>query len=84
MDKSKNSTSTNDDLAGDLLQIIVDSKVQAKKNVPAGLHTIRGKAEFMKQYDDVLMMKLVSYITRRDHRVFDHAFKLGKERGTKS
>lgn len=30
---------------------------------------------------DQLMIKLVSYITRRDHRVFNHAYQLGLKRG---
>lgn len=29
----------------------------------------------------LLMEKLVSYIVRRDHRVFDHAYKVGHKAG---
>ena len=79
MDKSKNSTSIEDNLAGDLLTIIEDCRLLGSeiKVVDEGVlvsSLIDEKA---------LMMKLTSYVVRRDHKVFDHAFKLGKN-GTKS
>jgi hypothetical protein len=80
MAKSKNITKT-DDVAGDLLQILKDSYVV--KNTPAHMlqPAMPGKRELDK---DLLMQKLCSFVVRRDAKVFDHAFKLGKESNAKT
>lgn len=55
---------TTDDLSKDLLEIIKDS--HDRPDGPIN--------------ESELMMKLVSYITRRDHKVYNHAFQQGEKK----
>lgn len=54
-----------DTLSKDLLKLIVDATKQSIRTD--------------KDYNEILMMKLVSYIVRRDHKVYNHAYKIGKD-----
>lgn len=54
-----------DDLPKDLMAIIAKARNNSGR---VGVHS-----------EPALMEELVIYITARDHKVFDHAFKLGKE-----
>lgn len=59
-----------DNLDKDLLQIIRDSQVDET-------------TEGIVINQDLLMQKLVSFCVRRDHKVFDHAYRLGADNGKK-
>jgi hypothetical protein len=57
-----------DNLVGDLRQLMVEACI------------IDSHANIQKiPKIDLLTQKLVVYITRRDHKVFNHAYKLAKE-----
>lgn len=58
-------TTTRDDLAADLLNLIKDCEQQKVVN-----GVVINK--------DLLMQKLCSYIVRRDHTIHNHAYHLGK------
>lgn len=57
-----------DELAKDLLALIDDSVSAADIKVPV----------IVPINTDLLMQKLCAYIVRRDHKIHDHAYKLGK------
>lgn len=57
--------SEHDDVVGSLRTIITDSRTD-----PQYIGSIK---------EGLLMTKLVSFVTRRDHDVWNHAYKLGKK-----
>lgn len=67
MTKKPTSIVPEDDLAKDLLEIVNDSK----EGVAIMANNIINQ--------EMLMMKLVSYVTRRDYKVYNHAYQLGKK-----
>lgn len=66
-------SNTQDDVAGDLLTMLVDSGVIKKDERPSAKPEI-----------DLLMQKLCSYIVRHDHKVWNHAYQLGKSKAKSS
>lgn len=58
-----------DDVAGDLLEIINDSKKGVAVMANNDIH------------HNLLMQKLTSYIVRRDHKVWNHAYQIGFNKG---
>lgn len=65
MSNTKSAHVDSDNLAADLFSIIQTSYPETSSHEPIDEH--------------LLMEKLVSYIVERDHKVFDHAYKLGQK-----
>ncbi|TXH08760.1 MAG: hypothetical protein E6R04_10070 [Spirochaetes bacterium] len=64
-----------DNVAGDLLQILDDVEI---KGYAVTALTKNLNARILDK--DLLMQKLCSYVARRDSKVFNHAYQLGKEK----
>lgn len=62
-----------DALADDLKEILDDAKIAELEDDESITHL----AYIVDK--DLLMQKLVSYIVRRDHKVFNHAYTVGKK-----
>lgn len=64
-----------DNPAADLLKII--DEAEHETDIDPKMNGI----PYRQLYKDKLMMKLCAYVVRRDHKVWNHAFNLGKQKG---
>jgi len=76
MAKLKNGT-PDDNLVLDLSILIDASKVESRQGLDT--RTIQNKQLARKKEKSILIDKLVRYITKRDHKVFDHAYNLNRK-----
>lgn len=70
MDASQNTTQTKDDLSKDILKMMDDA-----------LNEADGIVTGENGFEDSFMQKLCIYIVRRDHKIHNHAYKLGYQSG---
>lgn len=65
-----------DDIVADLNEIVVDSRAKKTPHKGGGETVVLDK--------DLLMQKLASYVSRRDAKLWNHAFKLGEAKHDKN
>jgi len=70
-----------DELTKDLQQIVKDARSESGQKAKSfnAMTEFEHKLKLEAAFDESLMMKLVPYIVRRDHKIHNHAYQLGKE-----